>query len=440
MLDEIIVQTEEQDASDEEFHAVLTDEYASTLDAKAFLRSISRERKTIWDAHMPGFGLRLSAGGSKSWIVCYRVHGKKGKVLETIGDVRKRFKAVDARKIAATKLRAAEAGDDPRAAKKAARRADISVNEFAEKCFAAIEANLKPRTVASYRQLFKVHISPTFGNMRLGDVDRAQIKDLLAQKRMASLSKNTVRLIRATISVMLAEAMDADIISTNPAALTRRRGQKRAGSITTADRKESMRPFSEIELSALLDACRDHHYFPLFLLLARTGMRPGEAFALKWTDLDFNKREILIERALSGGQVLSTKTGETRRVHMSQELAATLQQLYVSREKETLVNGWREMPELAFINGEGNALDESRVRKQFARAMKAAGLSGHRVYDLRHTFATLLLTKNAPITYVAAQLGHAKPSTTLTWYAHWLPNNDKSYADSLDTHCSAKVA
>jgi integrase len=64
--------------------------------------------------------------------------------------------------------------------------------------------------------------------------------------------------------------------------------------------------------------------------------------------------------------------------------------------------------------------------------MKAARLSGHRVYDLRHSFATELLANGAPITYVAAQLGHSKPTTTLQWYAHWLPKNDRRYVDVLD--------
>ena len=59
-------------------------------------------------------------------------------------------------------------------------------------------------------------------------------------------------------------------------------------------------------------------------------------------------------------------------------------------------------------------------------------MSGHRLYDLRHTFATLLLAKGAPITYVAAQLGHAKPSTTLQWYARWLPQADAGFVHRLD--------
>jgi Phage integrase family len=139
-----------------------------------------------------------------------------------------------------------------------------------------------------------------------------------------------------------------------------------------------------------------------------------------------------VERSLSAGLVGTPKTGPVRRVDVSQELAAEFSRLYVAREKQTLECGWSEVPEWVFCNSRGGLLDESRLRKRFARAMRLAGLSGHRLYDLRHTFATLLLAKGVPITYVAAQLGHSRPTTTLQWYAHWLPRNDKSFVDSLD--------
>src|SRR5262249_11452645 len=70
-------------------------------------------------------------------------------------------------------------------------------------------------------------------------------------------------------------------------------------------------------------------------------------------------------------------------------------------------------------------------RKNFGKALAAAGLSGFRLYDLRHTFASLLLAQRAPITYVAAQLGHSRPTTTLQWYAHWIPGGRERYVDSL---------
>ena len=79
----------------------------------------------------------------------------------------------------------------------------------------------------------------------------------------------------------------------------------------------------------------------------------------------------------------------------------------------------------------GCPMDYTKLRKSFARAMKKAGVSGNRLYDLRHSLASHLLAREAPITYVAAQLGHSKPSTTLGWYCRWLPQSGNGFIDRL---------
>ena len=75
------------------------------------------------------------------------------------------------------------------------------------------------------------------------------------------------------------------------------------------------------QLSALLAAAeQDARHYPLFLLLARTGLRPGEAFALQWGDLDLRARELRVERSWSLRKIETPKTGRTRRVDMSEQL------------------------------------------------------------------------------------------------------------------------
>jgi len=174
---------------------------------------------------------------------------------------------------------------------------------------------------------------PTLGAKKLGKINRVDIKRLLSAKRQAGFSKSTVRLIRATRSALFIEALDENLITASPLVALSRHGRgKRTDVVSSAERLRTIRPLSAEELRAFLTAARDEpEAYPLFLTLAGTGLRPGEAFALQWSDLDLNRREILVERALSAGIVGNTKTSTVRRVDMSQELATTLSRLLGKR-------------------------------------------------------------------------------------------------------------
>jgi integrase len=237
------------------------------------------------------------------------------------------------------------------------------------------------------------------------------------------------------LSVLLGDAVDDGIIATNPALQMGRRRRKRADSLSQAERLRRVRPMSSEQLAAFLKAAlrtEHHRLYPLFLTLARAGLRPGEAFGLQWDDVDFVERTLHVERSYSRGSLDTTKTGESRRVDMSQELARVLRRLEVGRAAETLRRGWKARPPWVFCSEVGTPRDLYNVTRVFKRTLKAASLPNFRLYDLRHTFATLLLAQSAPITYVAAQLGHSKPTTTLQWYAHWLPSGRRGFVDALD--------
>ena len=230
---------------------------------------------------------------------------------------------------------------------------------------------------------------------------------------------------------MLGGAVEDGLVTKNVALSTGRR--KKTETMSQIERDKSIRPLSETEVSALLNAAPDHDSRTMLTLLARAGLRPGEAIALQWTDLNFTEREILIERNFYDGHLGTPKTGRRRRVDMSQGLALALSALYVQREREKLEGRWTEMPDWIFCQHDGQPLRIEHVRSLFDRLLRRAKLSGHVPYDLRHTFATTLLAKGTPLTYVANQLGHKKPHTTLEYYAHWIPAvSDKSIVDSLD--------
>jgi integrase len=303
-----------------------------------------------------------------------------------------------------------------------------------------VATEIKPRTLDSYRRNLEHHVLPAFGRFKLRDLHRGHLKEFLAAKRAGGLGKNSVRLIRAVLSVLLSDAADDGIILANPAVQLRGSRRRHPDSISQAERQRRIRPMSASEVGAfLLAAETDARHYPLFLLLARTGLRPGEAYALQWPDLNLRAREIRVERSWSAGQVETPRTGQMRTVDMSAQLERALRHLEIDRMVEKLRRGWKEMPPWVFCTEAGTPLDESRVRKAFAQALKRAKLPGFRLYDLRHTFASLILAHGAPLTYVSAQLGHADATTTLRWYARWIPRADKRAVDMLDDGWIAPV-
>ena len=179
-------------------------------------------------------------------------------------------------------------------------------------------------------------------------------------------------------------------------------------------------------------------FAPLFLLMARAGLRLVEALAPQWQDLDFRAREIRVARAFSEGEIETPNAGHGRTVDMSQQLTQALLVLQAERRTETLRRGWREVPAWVFCSLEGTPLDEANVRRAFNAALKEAALPLHFTpHGLRHTFASLLLQDGVSPAYVQRQLGHASIQLTVDTYGKWLPMGNKSAVDRLDFPGSA---
>ena len=162
--------------------------------------------------------------------------------------------------------------------------------------------------------------------------------------------------------------------------------------------------------------------------MARTGLRIGEAVALRWEDIDFNGRFIKVERTYYKGRIGSTKNGKPRRVDMSQQLKDALLEL----KKGRVVVDIDEDSQWVFTDTKGDLLDVDNWRRRiFTPALKRAGVKRIRIHDLRHTYATLRVSKGDNIIDVANQLGD-DVTVVLKVYSHWMPGKKKDEVDALD--------
>lgn len=278
---------------------------------------------------------------------------------------------------------------------------------------AVVPARCKESTTREYRAILKNYILPEFGKIPPPEITRAAIRDFLLKQ---TLSRSTVGHMKAVISGVLNEAVERELIQVNPALQLQRLfpRQKR--------QRAAVAPLTADELRHFLATAKDGFPgdFPLLLFLARTGVRLGEALALKWEDIAWKYYFATIERSVSRGVITTPKSGHSRRVDISPQLMETLEPL----KGEGLV----------FRDQVGGMINPENWRKRnFARILAASELRRFRIHDLRHTYATLRIAKGDNLADVSCQLGHHSVAFTLNIYYHWLPGGKKSEVSGLDS-------
>jgi integrase len=316
------------------------------------------------------------------------------------------------------------------------RKIGITFKQYADVWMkTTVPATCKRSTESDYEAILKNHIRPVFDKMSLQDITRGKIKTLLLEKINQGYAKSTVKHIRNVISGILNNAVDDDLIHSNPAL-----GLKRV--FPKTDNKESINPLTPEELQHLLDTVAEHYpdQYPLFLLLARTGVRIGESLAVRWDDVDFTGRFIEIRRSIVRGHISKPKNGKTRRVDMSQHLADTLKRSRHECKKKGLKMGKGGLPQYLFMNSAGGMIDTHNWRRRvFKKALEKAELRAIRIHDLRHTYATIRINAGHNINDVSGQLGHSSLKMTLDTYTHWMPGKQKTEVDELDFMAKKEV-
>ena len=307
----------------------------------------------------------------------------------------------------------------------------VTLGQYADRWFDLIRSTIKRRTYTRYEELWRIHLKPAFGEVKVRQLHRGRIMGFLAGKLAEDLARNTVRNIHATLRAMLKVSVDDGVLLSNPA---EKLGRQLRLVTPKATRQEQIKAMTKEQRHLFLEMAVKvlPRTYPLFFVLAGTGMRLGEALALQPEDVDVRGREIRVARALSAGVLETPKSGHGRTVDISKSLVEMLAQWDVERKADMLLRGWAERPSL-FYSDAGTLLDDSNVRKLMALVLKKAGLPLHFTpHCLRHTYASLMLQQGESVAYVQRQLGHASIQLTVDTYGKWLPMGNKEAVDRLD--------
>ena len=330
------------------------------------------------------------------WVVRYRDGGRnRSRSFDRKSDA-ERFDAEARRRRQLGALPSLDAGRD-------------TVNDFVTDVWAPTHAvTLAPKTRIHYASLYDHHIAPHLGACPLRELRAELIGRGQADRLAAGAGRVAVRQALDLLGGILQHAVECERIHSNPARLVRK---------ARPPRRQEVRPLAPrtIEAMRLAASARDA---TLVSVLAYAGLRPGEALALRWSDI--RKSTILVERALALGEEDDTKTRQHRTVRLLGPLRGDLAEW-------RLACGRPGPDALVFPNhrGENWTLPayQSWRRRAFRRAVQATAIGHTTPYALRHSFASLLLHEGRSVIYVARQLGH-DARLTLTRYGHVIDELD----------------
>jgi integrase len=284
-----------------------------------------------------------------------------------------------------------------------------TLNRYVADTWAKTHAvTLATKTAKHYASLYDHHIAPFLGDLKLSELTPELIARWQAERVAAGAGREAIRQAMKLLGNILQRAMEGGRIGRNPTRVVRK---------IAPPRRREVRPLAPATVEALRAAsgARDA---ALISVLAYAGLRPQEALALRWADV--RERTILVERAVSLGEEKDTKTHAHRTVRLLAPLREDLLawRMRAGRPRDNAL----VFPGPAALLWSKTTYDNWRKRA-FDRACKAIELDGARPYDLRHSFASLLLHEGRSVMYVARQLGH-DARLTLTTYGHVIDELD----------------
>jgi integrase len=265
-------------------------------------------------------------------------------------------------------------------------------------------------------------IIATLGDRSAADVTTRQINAVLDSVAARGSSHRTVNKHRQLICVIYSfGCREATFeLRHNPALASDRRPEPERARLeffspgevevladalaTGAHRDDCATPISKGEsIARATEDCQDAE---LVRVAAYTGLRRGELVALRWRDVDFGRRKLVVRRAVSANvEASSTKSRRAREVPLPTQAADAMSRL--SRRPE-----FARPDDYVFVNRLGRRLDGSALRRRFERARDAAGLRPLRFHDLRHTYGSLLVAGGVDLVSVKSAMGHSRITTT----------------------------
>ena len=289
-----------------------------------------------------------------------------------------------------------------------------TVDEYAKVSFEIHRSNRRELTHQKYLQTYDLHLKKTFGNKRL---DHVKVSDIaLWQKRLSDrgISAKRIKSVRTILNTIFDDAYRDELINRNPVSLVR---------VPSVEEIREKKPFSLEEIVLILKNIPESMQ-AFFAVGFFTGMRTGEIIGLKWSDVDFEERTIHIQRSRRQGTETLPKTKSSiRKIEILDVLMP-----YLTRHLEL-------HPDTEYIFTAKGKVPFNTCAKiaswYWKPTLENLGIEYRNLYQMRHTFASLMISNGEDILWVSSMLGHKDSSMTLQKYARHIKQAKKKRAAFL---------
>lgn len=289
--------------------------------------------------------------------------------------------------------------------------------------------SVRPATLRQYEVSIRVHLIPGLGGHRLTKLAPQDVRQWMSAKEETGISPTTIRLAHATLRSALSQAVIDGLVPRNVAKLAK----------PPAPAAYEAKYLTAPQARAFLGSLRGHRMEAFYSVALALGLRRGEALALSWKDIDFERGMLSVNATLQrlGGELVRSEPktkGSRRTIVLPSALVTTLRTHRTRQLEERLQAGdqWTECEwEPVFATDRGTPIEPRNINRQLTKLLEKAELSHIRLHDCRHTAATLLLAQGVPVTVVSQILGHANPTITYNVYAKVLPSQQDEAAEKM---------
>ena len=302
----------------------------------------------------------------------------------------------------------------------------VTLDEFLDHWLkTAAKPKVREKTYRDYEAMLRRYIRPYVGTKIMAVLSPLDIQGAYQQMIDRDLSARTIRYAHAVLRCALRQAIRWQLLLNDPT----------QGVQLLRQQSREMRVLTTEQARAFLRVAVRTSYGPIFAIALTTGMRPSEYLALCWQDVEWEHGTVGIVRTLQRNEgqwrFAETKRAGSRRVVKLQSWVLSL----LRKVREESVEQTRDgaFSDLIFTTARGGPINEDYlVKKRFKPILRQARLPEIRLYDLRHTAATLALTVGIPPKVVSEQLGHASAAFTLDTYSHVLPHMQEEAAAKME--------